>query len=62
MRQSLDIRKHLHLSQVDFAALMHINVRTLQEWEQGRRRPRGPAISLLQIASKHPEIFIDSKL
>ncbi|WP_341793733.1 MULTISPECIES: helix-turn-helix domain-containing protein [unclassified Rickettsia] len=55
----IDIRKHLHLSQTDFAVLMGISVRTLQEWEQGRRKPRGPAISLLKIASKHPEIFIN---
>ncbi|MCC8483172.1 MAG: type II toxin-antitoxin system MqsA family antitoxin [Rickettsia endosymbiont of Labidopullus appendiculatus] len=55
----VNIRKYLQLSQVDFAVLMGINVRTLQEWEQGRRKPRGAAISLLKIASKHPQIFIN---
>lgn len=53
------VRDELHLSQVAFSSLMGISLRTLQEWEQGRRKPRGPAISLLRIAHKHPEAFID---
>ena len=53
------VRDELHLSQLAFSSLMGISLRTLQEWEQGRRRPRGPAISLLRIAHKHPEAFID---
>ena len=53
------IRDELHLSQLAFSSLMGISVRTLQEWEQGRRKPRGSAISLLRIAHKHPEAFID---
>ena len=53
------VRDELHLSQAAFSSLMGISLRTLQEWEQGRRRPRGPAISLLRIAHKHPEAFID---
>lgn len=54
-----EIRHRLHLSQSVFAALMGISSRTLQEWEQGRRKPTGSAISLLRIAQKHPEAFID---
>lgn len=53
------VRKNLELSQSAFAALMGVSVRTLQEWEQGRRQPSGPALSLLRIAQKHPEAFID---
>ena len=53
----INIRKQLHLSQKAFADFMHINLRTLQEWEQGRRKPRGAAISLLKIAHRHPEVF-----
>ncbi len=53
------IRHELHLSQEAFSSLMGISIRTLQEWEQGRRTPRGPAVSLLRIAHKHPEAFID---
>jgi putative transcriptional regulator len=53
------IRQELNLSQEAFSSLMCISIRTLQEWEQGRRHPRGPALSLLRIAHKHPEAFID---
>lgn len=53
------IRKNLHLSQPAFASLMGVSFRTLQEWEQGRRTPSGPAYSLLRIAKKHPEAFVD---
>jgi len=53
------IRKNLNLSQKGFAALLNVSERTLQEWEQGRRKPTGPACSLLRIAEKHPEVFID---
>jgi len=53
------IRHELHLSQSAFAGFMGISLRTLQEWEQGRRKPSGPAIMLLKIAEKHPEAFID---
>ena len=52
------LRAKLHLSQCAFAAFLNINVRTLQGWEQGRKQPKGPAISLLSIAAKYPEIFM----
>ncbi|OJW50130.1 MAG: hypothetical protein BGO67_02035 [Alphaproteobacteria bacterium 41-28] len=53
------IRQELDLSQSVFAAYMGISLRTLQEWEQGRRKPSGPATVLLRIAQKHPEAFVD---
>jgi putative transcriptional regulator len=53
------VRKKLHLSQSAFSSFMGVSLRTLQEWEQGRRHPSGPARSLLRIAAKHPEAFID---
>lgn len=53
------IRTSLHLSQSAFASLMGVSIRTLQEWEQGRRKPSGSACSLLRIAEKHPEVFKD---
>jgi len=56
---SQDIRKKLHLSQASFAGLMGVSIRTVQDWEQGRRSPKGPAKSLLRIAEQHPEIFYD---
>lgn len=54
-----EIRNRLNLSQLAFAGLMGVSVRTLQEWEQGRRAPRGPAVALLRIADQHPEAFLD---
>jgi putative transcriptional regulator len=51
------IRLKLHMSQSAFAGLMGVSVRTLQDWEQGRREPQGPAVALLRIAEQHPEVF-----
>ncbi len=50
------IRTKLGVTQSDFATMLGISVRTLENWEQKRRRPRGPAKVLLQIAADHPEI------
>jgi len=53
------IRSKLHMSQSAFAGLLGVSMRTLQDWEQGRRNPQGPAIALLRIAEQHPEVFAD---
>jgi putative transcriptional regulator len=53
------VRGRYGLSQAKFAVLLGISVRTLQNWEQGRRRPQGPAKVLLRVASKHPEAVLD---
>ena len=45
------------MTQEEFAAALCISVKTLRNWEQGRRDPSGPAMRLLQIAEKHPEIL-----
>jgi putative transcriptional regulator len=52
------IRKQLKLSQSEFAALLDVSVRTIQEWEQGRREPSGPAKALLRILAREPEILL----
>lgn len=54
------IRETYLLSQGQFAALLGISVRTLRNWEQGRRVPEGPARVLLQVVAKHPEAVMDS--
>jgi putative transcriptional regulator len=54
-----EIRSRLKLSQAAFAGLMGVSVRTVQDWEQGRREPSGPAKSLLRIADQHPEVFME---
>ena len=53
------IREGYALSQTEFATLLGISVKTLQNWEQGRRNPRGAARVLLQVAAKHPEAVWD---
>jgi len=51
------IRAKLRLSQAAFAGLMGVSVRTVQDWEQGRRKPSGPAEALLRIAEQKPDVF-----
>jgi len=53
------IRTRLKLSQAAFAGLMGVSVRTIQDWEQGRREPSGPAKSLLRVAERYPEVFMN---
>ncbi|MDR0882640.1 MAG: helix-turn-helix domain-containing protein [Candidatus Adiutrix sp.] len=55
-----DIRKKLNLSQSDFAKLIQVNVRTLQNWEQGHRRPTGPAVALLKIVANSPQAALSA--
>lgn len=54
------IRKKYGLSQDKFAKMLGISVGTLRNWEQGRRKPEGPARVLLRVAEKHPEAILDS--
>lgn len=49
------LRSKLGLSQPKFAALLHVDVGTLRNWEQGRREPTGPAKALLTAISRDPE-------
>ena len=50
-------RQKVGVSQSVFAELLGVSRRTLQEWEQGRRKPSGAARSLIQIALRHPEVL-----
>ncbi|MDE0218487.1 MAG: NadS family protein [Spirochaetaceae bacterium] len=49
------VRKRLQRSQSEFALMIGVSVATLQNWEQGRRRPDGPARAMLKVASENPE-------
>lgn len=53
-----EIREKTGLPQTRFAALLGVSVRTLQDWEQGRRAPSGAARTLLLIAEKNPEALV----
>jgi putative transcriptional regulator len=50
-----DIRNKTGLSQNDFASILHISVRTLQNWEQNQRKPSGAAAALLTVIEKMPK-------
>ncbi len=52
------IRKKLHVSQNEFAQMIGVSENTIQNWEQGRRKPEGPAITLLRITEKNPEAVL----
>jgi putative transcriptional regulator len=54
------VRERTGLSQARFAQLLGVSVRTLQEWEQGRRAPSGAARTLLLIAHKNPRALLDA--
>ena len=55
-----EVRERYGLSQAKFAGLLGISVRTLQNWEQRRRNPEGPARVLLRVAARHPEAVLDT--
>jgi putative transcriptional regulator len=54
------VREKLNVSQNEFALMIGVSVRTLQNWEQGRRKPEGPAKALLRIASRNPAAVLDA--
>lgn len=56
------IREKLHKTQQEFALMIGISVATLRNWEQGRRRPEGPAMVLLKIAQTNPELISQALL
>jgi len=53
----IEARRKTGLSQSQFAALIGVSVRTLQNWEQGRKQPSGAARTLLKVAELHPEVL-----
>src|SRR5215216_3937072 len=53
------VRMKSGLSQAQFAAALGVSKRTLEQWEQGRRKPSGAARQLLKIADRHPEVLIE---
>jgi len=54
------VREQTGLSQSEFAQLMRVSVKTLQNWEQHRRNPTGPAAALLKIVSTAPDLALKS--
>ena len=54
------IRERTSLSQSEFAHLIGVSVKTLQNWEQDRRRPTGPAAALLKIIAHEPQLAVQA--
>jgi putative transcriptional regulator len=52
------VREKLQVTQREFAAMIGVSTRTLQNWEQGRRKPEGPANALLKVATKNPKAVL----
>ena len=52
-------REKSGLTQAEFAKLLGVSVRTLQDWEQGRREPNAAAQTLIKVAEKHPKVLRD---
>ena len=59
--EAAEARASVGLSQQEFAILLGVSARTLQDWEQGRRKPTGAAQTLLRVAIAHPEALRDLK-
>lgn len=57
MSPVISARKKSGFSRAEFAKLLGVSVKTLQEWEQGRRKPSGTAKKLIEIAERHPDVF-----
>ena len=55
--EAAEARARMGLSQQEFAILLGVSPRTLQDWEQGRREPTGAAKTLLRVAVTHPEVL-----
>ncbi|MCH8141720.1 MAG: helix-turn-helix domain-containing protein [Proteobacteria bacterium] len=54
---AISARKSVNLTQREFAKLLNVSIDTVQDWEQGRRSPRGAAKTLLKIAQNHPKVL-----
>jgi putative transcriptional regulator len=54
---AISARQAANLTQKEFARLLDVSVDSVQDWEQGRRSPRGAAKTLLRVAQEHPEIL-----
>jgi len=54
---AISARKSVKMTQKEFARLLNVSVDSIQDWEQGRRSPRGAAKTLLRVAQDHPEVL-----
>lgn len=55
-----ELRENLDLTRLQFARLIGVSERTIEGWEQGRRRPKGPALALLRVAALYPDSVLQT--
>ena len=54
------LRENIGLTQADFSRMIGVSIKTLQNWEQGRREPDGPAKALLRVVEREPQAVINA--
>ena len=54
------IRQKLHVTQNEFAHMIGVSENTIQNWEQGRRKPEGPAVALLRVTENNPRAVLEA--
>lgn len=54
------LREKTGLTQAEFSKMIGVSIRTLQNWEQGRREPEGPAKALLRVVERQPEAVLNA--
>ena len=54
---TISARRSVNMTQKEFARLLNVSVDSIQDWEQGRRTPRGAAKTLLRVAQNYPEVL-----
>ena len=54
------LRERIGLTQADFSQMIGVSIRTLQNWEQGRREPEGPAKALLRVVERNPQAVLSA--
>ncbi len=54
------LRERTSLTQAEFSEMIGVSIRTLQNWEQGRREPEGPAKALLRVVEREPEAVLNA--
>lgn len=54
---AISARQSVSVTQKEFARLLNVSVASVQDWEQGRRSPRGAAKTLLRVARSHPQVL-----
>ena len=54
------LRGRLSLTQSEFSTMIGVSIRTLQNWEQGRREPEGPAKALLRVVEREPKAVLSA--